>query len=107
MQLNILGHHNGVDLVEFKSGVAVLQPIKELGQRSVVGKPGIEVADLGREKLSIAIGRSLASSVKNDRQDKVSTEKYRRTTGGQDQVSQNGSVKGVRSFVLVGVYSMT
>ena len=72
MQLDILGHHNGVDLVEFKAGVAALQPIEELSQRPVVGKPRIEVSDLGRKKLSIAIGRSLASPAKDERQDKVS-----------------------------------
>lgn len=72
MQFDILSHHNGIDLVEFKAGVAALQPIKELSQRPVVGKSSIEVADLGRKKLGIAIGRSLASPVKDDRQDQVS-----------------------------------
>lgn len=94
--------------MEFEARVALLKPVEEPGEGSVVGKPSVWVSDPSREKFKVAVRGSLSGSVQDGWQEKLSTWKYGRTTAwGPDEVAQNGSTKVFRSGVLVSSYSMT
>lgn len=63
MNLDVVRNDDRVDLVDPKVWIAGFQPIKESSQDSVVGETGIEVADLGGEKLDIPVGGSFPSAM--------------------------------------------